>query len=180
MNHNNLAAIANDQIKFVRADLLTPKVALGASRISQPYDILISNPPYVSPKAYRRETSRSVRDWEPKLALVPFQGDVRDGELSSNNGDSFYPVLFSKAIEVNAKILLLEVADLAQAARVAKLATGTKRWDGIEIWRDWVCVGRSPCERLNIEGKLISVLGEGNGRAVICWRAEGGGWIGRT
>lgn len=35
------------------------------------WDILISNPPYISPSAYWKTTTRAVRKFEPKLALVP-------------------------------------------------------------------------------------------------------------
>jgi methylase of polypeptide subunit release factors len=35
------------------------------------WDILISNPPYISPSAFNHTTTRSVKKYEPRLALVP-------------------------------------------------------------------------------------------------------------
>lgn len=81
----------------------------------------------------------------------------------------------------------MEVADLAQAKRVAALASAME-WEGIEIWRDWIdtCakdavgVGGNGGMRemadvgsgeiVEVGGRKIPVQGEGNGRAVVCWR----------
>ena len=167
------------------------------------WDIIISNPPYISPRGYVRETHRSVRNWEPKLALVPCSSSYSctlDGDISKSSSSSlsssspsssssssamsasyqtdsglnqdvaiadlFYPRLFSIANQVNAKVVLVEAGDLAQAGRVARLAhhyclpehtidldmdmgmgmnmmgTGKAmtKWGkgGVEIWRDWL------------------------------------------
>lgn len=70
---------------FLRADILrspfiygsrnssTPalEVALNLKRYPHLWDIIISNPPYISPAAYWKTTMRSVRGFEPRLALVP-------------------------------------------------------------------------------------------------------------
>lgn len=39
--------------------------------VQDEWDLLTSNPPYISPRGFSVSTSRSVRNWEPKLALVP-------------------------------------------------------------------------------------------------------------
>jgi len=37
----------------------------------QPIDLLVCNPPYISHRGFATQTTRSVRNFEPKLALVP-------------------------------------------------------------------------------------------------------------
>ncbi|KAK5146747.1 hypothetical protein LTR04_000979, partial [Oleoguttula sp. CCFEE 6159] len=134
------------------------------------WDVLISNPPYISPSSFNTSTSRSVRVFEPKLALVP--PDV-SGSTDLNAGDVFYPRLLAIAEEVSAKIVLFEVADLEQADRVANIANSTGLWDGIQIWRD--VPAETPIE-LTRSG--VKVLGHGNGRSVFCWRGEAAEWLG--
>ncbi|KAK5008007.1 hypothetical protein LTR39_005273, partial [Cryomyces antarcticus] len=134
------------------------------------WDILISNPPYISPSSFNKSMSRSVRNFEPKLALVP--PDV-PGSTDLNAGDVFYPRLLAIAEEVSAKIVLFEVADLEQADRVANIANSTGLWDGIQIWRD--VPAETPIE-LTRSG--VKVLGHGNGRSVFCWRGEAAEWLG--
>ncbi|TKA62173.1 hypothetical protein B0A49_11789 [Cryomyces minteri] len=97
------------------------------------WDILISNPPYISPSNFNKSTSRSVRNFEPKLALVP---PGVPGSTGLNAGDVFYPRLLAIAEEVSAKMVLFEVADLEQADRVANMAKRSSSWNGIQIWRD--------------------------------------------
>ncbi|KAI9367016.1 S-adenosyl-L-methionine-dependent methyltransferase, partial [Aspergillus egyptiacus] len=54
-------------------------------------DVLISNPPYISPKEYRDgTTSRSVRKFEPKLALVPPGNTVWSAGKKTPREDLFY------------------------------------------------------------------------------------------
>ncbi|KAF2633348.1 S-adenosyl-L-methionine-dependent methyltransferase [Macroventuria anomochaeta] len=137
------------------------------------WDILISNPPYISPSAYWKTTTRSVRGFEPKLALVPPPKSKFDDR---QQGDMFYPRLLKIAEEVEAKIVLLEVADLEQALRVAQLAQKLDVFDGIEIWRDEPDVSSS--QPTNEDG--FHVYGEGNARSVVCWRSEGGSWLGKS
>lgn len=137
------------------------------------WDILISNPPYISPSAYRKTTTRSVRGYEPKLALVPPPSPQFD---DTQQGDMFYPRLLKIADEVEAKVVLLEVADLDQALRVAKLAQNLDTFDGVEIWRDEpnALSGQATIE----DG--VPVQGQGNARSVVCWRGAGSLWLGKT
>ena len=149
------------------------------------WDILISNPPYISPEGFERDTARSVRNWEPRVALVPplvvaANGGGLGGGLQG--GDVFYPRLLEIAEGVGARVMLVEVADMAQAVRVAGMMEGKGGWEGCEIWRDWVDEGREnedEDEVVGVNGKEVRVRGEGNGRAVLCWRGAGGRWIGR-
>lgn len=137
------------------------------------WDIIISNPPYVSPKAFASSTSRSVRNFEPKLALVPPETlDSNDEE----QGDLFYPRLLDIGQMVNAKMLLVEVADLDQAMRVAKMAQQRRRWSGVEIWRDQPDHHSSNGDNFP---EWVRVIGQGNVRSVFCYTQEGREWIRR-
>ncbi|OSS47898.1 hypothetical protein B5807_06626 [Epicoccum nigrum] len=137
------------------------------------WDILISNPPYISPSAYWKTTTRSVRAFEPKLALVPPNTSNID---DTQQGDLFYPRLLEFAKELETKIVLLEIANLPQALRVAQLAKETNLFDGIEIWRD--DPKSTPSESTTEDG--FNVLGTGNARSVVCWRGQGGHWLGKS
>ena len=149
------------------------------------WDILISNPPYISPTCYLRTTCRTVRNWEPRLALVPQQKSCR-GSFPLDAGDGFYPCLLDLARRVDTGIVLLETADLAQAGRVARLGRGMSHWDGIEIWRDWPDQdddgngdGKTSVEDSGYDEKeedndssstSIPIRGTGNGRSVFLWK----------
>lgn len=53
------------------------------------WHVLVSNPPYVSPVQYRRTTTRSVRHFEPRVALVPPSSSGQyglDGTSTSRTG----------------------------------------------------------------------------------------------
>ncbi|KXT17333.1 hypothetical protein AC579_3868 [Pseudocercospora musae] len=126
------------------------------------FDILISNPPYISAKSFKSTTSRSVRIFEPRLALVP---DSFDG-----TGDLFYPHLLRIASQVNAKILLFEVADLDQAKRVAEMAM--KDWRNVELWRDDPTAKPDGTGTIEINGRWIAVRGSGHGRSVFAYSSE--------
>ncbi|EKG16017.1 DNA methylase N-6 adenine-specific conserved site [Macrophomina phaseolina MS6] len=137
------------------------------------WDILISNPPYISPRAFVHTTTRSVRNFEPKLALVPPVSDTRPDSC----GDVFYPKLLDIADCVLAKLVLFEVADMDQALRVARLAQDRGAWQGIEIWRDEPAAQESPAPSTAVHLDGIRILGRGDGRSVVCWRAEASQWL---
>ncbi|KAI9876277.1 MAG: hypothetical protein M1830_006876 [Pleopsidium flavum] len=188
----NISASANKQVHFARGDIL-------AHHLKQPeeglntlndvfnkhgggkWDILISNPPYISPRGFNKDTARSVRAFEPRLALVPsritsFAKPCRPGReiqrSDDQQGDVFYHSLLAIAERVNAKIVVMEVGDLEQGRRVVALMGDGDGWEGGEIWRDWVD-GRGSVkegEVWEVGGREVRVRGEGNGRAVICFR----------
>ncbi|KAJ4313298.1 hypothetical protein N0V94_007024 [Neodidymelliopsis sp. IMI 364377] len=173
-------------INFVKADVLAdhsitqrkgfapPLTALLTSNAwPSSWDILVSNPPYISPSAYWKTTTRAVRGFEPKLALVPPETPSSN---DTQQDDLFYPRLLQIANKVAAKVVLLEVADLAQALRVAQHARGMDIFEGIEIWRE---EPSASLETSTTEDD-IPVHGEGNARSVVCWRGAGGAWLGKT
>lgn len=107
------------------------------------WDVLISNPPYISPLQFGNgTTARSVRFFEPKLALVPptaltncekkllethqklhVESDVISDTGFDAQADTFYPRLLSISSLLNAKLSIFECGDPQQAQRVEKLAT---------------------------------------------------------
>ncbi|KAK5120088.1 hypothetical protein LTR85_006569 [Meristemomyces frigidus] len=138
------------------------------------YDILISNPPYISSKAFQTTTARSVRLFEPKLALVPCRPST---EAAAHDGDVFYPRLLHLAEQLSTKIVLFEVADMDQAQRVASLAVKQGIWDGIEIWRDEPGTPNGQHESTTvIDGAVVKVRGAGHGRSVFAYRGAGTTW----
>jgi methylase of polypeptide subunit release factors len=177
--------IAN--MKFVRADILSkngieisPRAAESLTEMlhrleQRSWDILISNPPYISPQAFNRDTANSVRKFEPKLALVPPVPSTSLPFSDQDQGDLFYPRLLEIANLVSAKLFLTEVVDLAQAKRVASMAKQSGKWDGIEIWCDEPSLA-DEYERY----EDIQVVGQGHGRSVFGWRGDAGLWLGKT
>ena len=140
------------------------------------WDIVISNPPYISPNSYNHTTSRSVRNYEPKAALVPPRRRLSSNENISDDivGDMFYQRLLHITHIVGAKLLLMEVADMAQATRVVNLALKSGVWSGCEIWRDEPSGGvQSRQESVDVLGRNIKVIGQGDGRAVMVWKEKG-------
>ena len=117
-----------------------------------------------------------MRRFEPREALVPKWGLVRlndgrdttDGDMAV--GDAFYPRLLEISQQLEAKCVIMEVADMEQAKRVIgraiKMGWGSK----CDIWRDWPEGGKGKSEVVEVERKTVRVRGEGNGRAVVLWR----------
>ncbi|KAI9683804.1 MAG: hypothetical protein M1829_004138 [Trizodia sp. TS-e1964] len=185
IRNHSLAPSAGKHVQFTRGNIF----ADGFSPVWNPgtpgtldgngddgmkeWDILISNPPYISITGFCKETSRSVRNWEPKLALVPKYSDCSGEE----DGDSFYPRLLSIGEQARTKLVLLEVADLAQARRVVRTARScaSRYWQRIEIWRDFPSQGNA--STTIVDGEEIVLLGDGHARAVICWGLADGSLI---
>lgn len=136
----------------------------------------MSNPPYISEDGFNKETTRSVRNWEPKLALVP---DASRREITHTNGDYgnsslfavediFYHRLLRFHSLLKSKILVMEIGDETQARRVAQMAIGIS--DRIEIWRDWPDQhesGNEGAEYMLLGNYKIVVKGAGMVRAVV-------------
>jgi methylase of polypeptide subunit release factors len=132
------------------------------------WDIIISNPPYISPKHFYTTTTRSVRNYEPKLALVP--PPMTPHLTDEQQGDLFYPRLLHLANKFKSKMLLMEVADLEQAERVSALVLEGGNWSDVEIWCDEPGLPSDPQRKSCLCD--VPILGQGNGRSVFCWRED--------
>ncbi|KAJ5903714.1 hypothetical protein N7504_006097 [Penicillium tannophilum] len=102
-------------------------------------DLLISNPPYISTADFRNgTTSRSVRRFEPQLALVPPntpQSEMPDG---CNVEDVFYHRILTLFLQSRAKLTVLECGDIMQARRVVAMyqamTTDQAKEVTMEVW----------------------------------------------
>lgn len=169
LHHNvklgHLPQSAKKHVRFLQADILLDNMFERSK-----WDMVISNPPYISPHSFNKNTSSSVRNHEPKIALVPLSGGINRNnltaaEMDSSIGDAFYPKLLDIAEKSNACMLLVEVADLEQAKRVVTQAVRRCCWHKFEIWRDWPDM--KIMSKALINGANIDIIGEGNGRSIL-------------
>ncbi|PHH64945.1 hypothetical protein CDD81_3582 [Ophiocordyceps australis] len=144
------------------------------------WDILVANPPYVSQRSWlggNGQLQRSVRKYEPQLALVP--GHHLKVPPAWRHEDVFYFRLFDVALSLKSSIILLELGDEAQARRVLRhfykhpLAVASS----VELWRDWpdVVSNLGPQDNLDMATQLgqtrtISIKGSGNIRSIFIKR----------
>ncbi|KAK5697661.1 hypothetical protein LTR17_023909 [Elasticomyces elasticus] len=178
---NGLRRESLEHLKFLKADVMSKEEdansAVQALRqhtglpLAPEVDVLISNPPYISAKAFSTTTARSVRQFEPKLALVPRSSDSTG---SRHDGDVFYPRIVALADQLQAKVMLLEVADMEQALRVAAIVSRS-RWDGVEIWRDEPAT--ASLTTVTIGSSTVNVRGDGHGRSVFAYRGTATTWL---
>jgi methylase of polypeptide subunit release factors len=172
------------------------------------YDIIVANPPYISTEQFYTQTARSVRSFEPRLALVPGNNmslkqptapEPDQGTKSANDdgiqpliyeGDMFYPRIAEIARSVNAKLVLMEVGDSAQAERVANYfaaqtttinETTQPFWHAIEIWCDGIAAEGVMTRKMMRCGTFhVPVVGpkeQTHGRTVVCWRGDAMNWL---
>lgn len=108
------------------------------------WDLLVSNPPYISPTSFEDgTTARSVRTFEPKLALVPpCSMDSMTGACKQE--DVFYYHLIALSFKLSTRLTVLECGSRQQGDRVAALCKdfmGRQQQDhlrsmSIDIWPD--------------------------------------------
>lgn len=172
LSHNialgNLTRAAKEQVRFAEADIFCEEFFGDRS-----WDMIISNPPYISPRSFSKDTSRSTRSYEPKIALVPSYSqslatEVDAASIDISIGDSFYPRLLDVAERSNAKILLVEVADMEQARRIIAKGMECRYCYQFEIWRDWP--DRRMMSETLIGGASVRVIGDGHGRSILAWK----------
>ncbi|KAK7745204.1 hypothetical protein SLS62_009833 [Diatrype stigma] len=143
-------------------------------------DVLVANPPYISTHGFDHDTGRSVRNHEPKLALVPDPTLLKDdgsGSPRPKDEDVFYARLLQIAEQMRPEVIVFEVGDLAQAVRVVGMAlSGMQKrgeWNsGVEIWRDWPdeVPGEDEAQAVEVSGINVPIKGSGNGRVVVLRR----------
>ncbi|PNY29315.1 Modification methylase HemK [Tolypocladium capitatum] len=108
--------------------------------IGRPWDILISNPPYISKQVWDHghgQLGYSVRKYEPRLALVP--NNQHPVPAGWKHEDVFYSRLLDIAGVLQPKVVLLELGDEAQARRVLGCYSQHASAEdlAVELWRDW-------------------------------------------
>lgn len=157
---------ADSQIRFEKCDVLNNMPQRGT------VDIIISNPPYICRRHFLTETSRSVRNYEPVLALVPQAGKAEHGRIAPE--DVFYARLLEMHRFHNSKLLLMEVGGDEQARRVVELALSMNLGveNKIEVWRDWPDGEAEVGEKkvMVIEGKEAMIKGTGRMRSVVLFK----------
>jgi len=186
-------------VQFKRADVLSTDSNNPASIDNilngSSSDIIVANPPYISTSAFYKETAKSVRNYEPRLALVPDPSAAStDDPAPADNphpGDTFYPRLASIADTTDTSLILMEVGSMTQAKRIAghfaSLTTLTPAgdtvpaWHAIEIWCDGILAEGAQTRRIHRSGLFhIPIVGPKevtHGRTVVCWRNEAMYWL---
>lgn len=154
-------------VEFHQKDIFSKEEELQIDPESNSVDIIISNPPYITLDGFNKRTSRSVRNWEPKTALVPTpRGPDDDGFL--------YHRLLQLHQHFCSKVLVMEVAGETQARLVADAAREIcYPSNRIEIWRDWPDQDSpDPDQSIILRDEKIPIRGNGNVRAVVLLRKE--------
>lgn len=189
LSHKNLAsALSESQIPpispqqsvaFHHGDLLSPSwLNEDLPALIPRCDVLVSNPPYVSPKTWRLgsgELSYSTRKFEPKLALVPRNIDA---PWECRQEDVFYAALLDAAGVLRPSVALFEFGDEAQGRRVLDLALAHPFCRGaeLEFWRDYPDLQGPDAERENTavtvedpagERRVVPIRGSGNIRSIL-------------
>jgi release factor glutamine methyltransferase len=132
---NAVAHHVESQITFLHADLLTPlnPAAPSAPQSTDfgPFDIIVSNPPYIS-KNSADELPREVRDHEPSTALY-------GGAL----GFEFYKRLIDQAHAAlrEGGLLVLELGHNS-LYDVRRMLEATHNWRGIKVTNDLAGIPR--------------------------------------
>ncbi|KAK4152951.1 S-adenosyl-L-methionine-dependent methyltransferase [Chaetomidium leptoderma] len=181
------------RLTFSQLDIFSPSLIPHLLQ-SQPQigelDLLVSNPPYISPTEFIHSTARAVRNHEPRLALVPppstgggSQQQQQQGGITTefhHPADIFYTRLLEIAATLKPKRVLMEVGGWEQAVRVIRLlegsSSGVKGYGTVEIWRDEPAASFSSSlgtikeEKVVVGGREVVVRGEGRGRAVYLSR----------
>ncbi|KAI1084151.1 S-adenosyl-L-methionine-dependent methyltransferase [Whalleya microplaca] len=167
--------VCNGSVGFERADIFAADWISNLLReAGGAVDVLVSNPPYISSHGFDRDTERSVRNYEPRLALVPAQ-EIQARFADCRPEDVFYARLLEIAGVLRPRVVVFEVGDLAQAVRVVEMAgsKGEGHWDGVEIWRDWpdMIPHEDEEDTVQVGRRSVPIRGSGNGRAVFLRRA---------
>ncbi|EED12555.1 n6-DNA-methyltransferase, putative [Talaromyces stipitatus ATCC 10500] len=158
-----LSPRAQNEVCFLKADILdsiesgkrsfldTLQPHFPGSNTQSTWDVLISNPPYISTSNFcNGTTSRSVRKYEPVRALVPpivhspFWKELGFEHVARE--DIFYVRLLSLIHQLHVKITVLECGDLEQARRIMTMAevlsekVGANGRQCVYIWNDGCAV----------------------------------------
>lgn len=149
---------------------------------AQPWDIIISNPPYISRKVWSHGAGQlgySVRKYEPELALVPSPGVAVPPNWA--HADVFYATLFELASIIQPRLLVTELGDLEQAQRVLKnfFSVGICNDFNVEVWRDFPDMHQDDITKetlfiptLNKGSQTVHIKGTGHIRCIALSRKD--------
>lgn len=186
ISEGNLQPRAAQDVDFIHKDIRESPRPHDATR----FDVVISNPPYIEENLFMKTTSKSVRHFEPKLALVPFAKGNKDP------GFDIYAPISRLACGYGAKILLFEIGcdgNLEACMESMNMKPSNKKgsrispyyWQRCEVWRDDMvpaAEGSFPVEIIKVEKSerqlQYELKGGGNARAFVTWSGTGGGWLG--
>jgi release factor glutamine methyltransferase len=117
------------RIQFLEANLLTPFLPGGNEAAAAPFDLIVSNPPYVARDA-AAQLPREVREHEPAEAL-----------FGGKEGDAFYGELLEQAARllIPGGLLVLELG-YGAAERVMELVGLS--WTRVAITNDLAGIPR--------------------------------------
>lgn len=170
---NILPPETGKMLGILRGDIFNDKDI--TSLAEYPCDVLVSNPPYVSQKAWdygHGQLGYSVRKYEPRLALVP----SHDLHLPPGwqHEDVFYSRLMDIAGILRPRAALFELGDEAQARRVLSrlFQHELSHVSTVEVWRNWPDVTEDgQVNELVIDAgstsRRIPVKGSGHIRSIV-------------
>ncbi|KAK6334990.1 hypothetical protein TWF718_010431 [Orbilia javanica] len=104
-------------------------------------DIVIANPPYISADGYWEDTERSVRLYEPEIALVPPEKRPANIPDDIPREDIFYPAVEEFAAYFKSKAIIFETGGDKQSARV-KAMLESRGWE-TGTWKDFRGINRN-------------------------------------
>lgn len=174
LKHNiplNLASALSPSrnVSFEQSDIFSP-IWLNPDAAGK-WDVIVSNPPYISPRGFARDCSRSVRNYEPKLAQVP----LPRADAGVRQEDVFYARLLDMGAVIKPRVMLFEVGGMEQALRVVRMVRERMRMDEwkVEVWRDWPDGRPADGEETSasVDGVgVVPVRGSGHGRSVLLYQ----------
>ena len=161
-------------VQFSLGDIFSSELTTRLLGSERRWDVMVSNPPYISRRGFALNTARSVRNWEPRTALVPKSGDGEEFvERGCEPEDVFYARLLEIAALLKPKTMLFEVADMEQAIRVVQMAKSIRQGilepgraldpSCVEIWKDTIT---SDTGTVRVGNYGVVVRGTGHGRSV--------------
>lgn len=103
----------NNVLEALKFDILHPDL-----RTLDPPQLIVSNPPYIMEKSFHKDTDRSVRKFEPKLALVGYL--------------EFYKAIVQLAAFLSTPAVVCEVGDQRQIDYSLKLGDSLG-YEGVSV-----------------------------------------------
>ncbi|TLD23920.1 hypothetical protein PspLS_06664 [Pyricularia sp. CBS 133598] len=177
---HNRELVRSCEPQFQKLDVFAAEDAHTASSLAEDgsWDVVTCNPPYISEAGFARDTTRSVRNFEPRNANVPEERDLGGLYGTVRPEDVFYARVLDMCQEhLRPRVVFFEVGDLEQAKRVATMALQVHAQ--VEIWRDLPDVmpdgDDDGLSSISIDGVTVAVKGSGHGRGVLIQYHDGNG-----